>query len=1064
MGNIIRFAIERPVAILALVLLTVLFGVVALQNIPIQMSPDIEKPILEVRVNWPGAAPEDVDREIVGRLESELSSLNGVEEMSSRSSRGSARVTLTYGVSQDMDKALVLLLSKLSAVTNLPNEAKTPQVRTSNSDDSPIARLALVSKTDNGADLEGLGSFLETQVVEPLGRIEGVSEVTFFGGGRREMRVFIDPNKMIRYGITLTEVIEALRSSSTMMSVGVVNEGKRTYAVRAEAVNYTPQTAGRIVLRTDVSQTGTLVPLLLSDIATIELQVEERTSFRRLMGKDAIIINVLREQGTNVVRTMESLAKAVDELNQTVLAARDLNMYIVYDETKYISSAIDLVQQNIWIGGVLALFVLMFFLRSLLPTIIVFAAIPVSVIGTFVAIAGLGLSINVISLAGLAFAVGMVVDASIVSLENIFRLRQRGVAAENAAFHGARQVWAPILGSALTTVIVFVPVLMLNLPVGQLFRDIGIAISVSVLISVIVSVTVIPALAARLLRGHANRFETLVRVPGLDHLARGFAGLIIGYSKFAVRRKLAGVAVVCAILAGAIGFSARFMPQLDYLPDGNANFVFGRIFVPPGYAMEETVRIAKKMEDAARPYWQGDVPADGPPAIERFFFVAYSGGAFAGASAVDPTRVAELQAVLMTPIYSEPGAGAFVRQSSLFGRSVGGSRSIRLDVTGPDREAILPIAYRLNEALSARFSRREGNQIRAIPSLDNGAPQIRITPDLTALARAGVSVRELASAVDVFNDGSNVIQIPIGSELIDMVVSGKDARKLSAAQLSDIPIVTRAGNILRLDQLARVEIISAPEQITRLGGRQALSLQLRPNESIPLERAVQIIEAEILADLRADAAETGVSIGVEGAASALEKTWRAMQSNVLTAIGVIFLLLVVLLRNFALPLIILLAVPVAGAGGIAGLALLNIYVHQPLDMLTMLGFVILTGVVVNNAILMIEQAILHMREEDMPAGEAIVEATRNRIRPIFMSTMTSLFGLVPLVIFPGAGSELYRGLGVVVFGGLALSTIATLVIVPPLLALALESRLSRKAVNPSLIDPSTGIGVVTGGD
>ena len=1042
MGGLIKSSIERPVAVLALVLLTILFGVVALSNIPIQMSPDIEKPILEVRVAWPGATPEDVDREIVGRLENELASLNGIEEMSSRSSRGQARVTLTYGVDQDMDKALVLLLSKLSSVSNLPNESRTPQVRTSNSDDSPIARLALAAKDGSDTNLEGLGNFLENQIVEPLGRIDGVSEVTYYGGGSREMRVFIDPDKLVQYSLTLSEVIDALRSSSTMMSVGVVNEGKRTYAVRAEAVNYTPETAARIVVRTDVSPTGTLVPLLLSDIATIKLQVEESTSFRRLMGKDAIIINVLRAQGTNVVETMERLNNAVQSLNETVLASRGLDLYIVYDETKYISSAIDLVQQNIWIGGLLALLILLIFLRSVLPTIIVFAAIPVSVVGTFVAIAGLGLSINVISLAGLAFAVGMVVDASIVSLENIFRLRQRGMTAVNASYHGARQVWAPILGSALTTVTVFIPVLMLKLPVGQLFRDIGIAISVSVLISVIVSVTVIPALASRLLQGSQDRFSNLKALPVIDRFARGFAEMIIGYSKMAVQRRGLGVTVVAGVLAVAIGFSAKFMPQLDYLPDGNANFVFGRIFVPPGYSMDETVRIAKKMEDAARPYWGDDVPADGPPAIERFFFVAFSGGAFAGASAVDPSRVSELQGVLMTPIFSEPGAGAFVRQSSLFGRSVGGSRSIRLDVSGPDRDAILPIAYRLNEVLSERFSRRDGHQIRAIPNLDNGAPQIRISPDLTALARAGVSVRELASSVDVFNDGTNVIQIPIAGELIDMVLSGKDARELSAAQLSNIPIVTRTGNVLRLDQLARVEIISSPEQITRLGGRQSLSLQLRPNENLALEEAVRVIEEEILPELREDASEVGVSIAVQGAASALEKTWKAMQANVLTAIGVIFLLLVVLLRNFLLPLIILLAIPVAAAGGIAGLALLNIFVRQPLDMLTMLGFVILTGVVVNNAILMIEQAMLHIREESMDVGEAIIEATRNRIRPIFMSTMTSLFGLVPLVIFPGAGSELYRGLGVVVFGGLALSTIATLVIVPPLLAIALKSRLA----------------------
>ncbi|MGA1022280.1 MAG: efflux RND transporter permease subunit [Candidatus Puniceispirillaceae bacterium] len=1051
MGRLIKLAIERPIAVMAMILMTIVFGAVALQTIPIQMSPDIEKPVLDVRVRWNGASPVDVDREIVGRLERELASLNGIEEIASRSSRGYARVTLTYGVTQDMDKALVMLLSKLSAVNGLPDDADTPLVRTSNSEDSPIARLALVAKDGFDVNLEALGQYLDTNIVEPLSRTNGISEVEYRGGGKYEMRVIIDPDKLVQYQLTLSEVMDALRTSSSMMSVGMVTEGKRSYAVRTEAVNYTPETAGRIVLRTDISPSGTIIPLLLEDVATIDFKVQQRTSFRRLNGKPAIILNAIRDQGSNVVATMVRLRAAAESLNESELNARGLHLQVVYDETKYIASAINLVQQNIWIGGILALSILLLFFRNIMPTIIVFAAIPVSVIGTFVAIAGFGLSINVISLAGLAFAVGMVVDASIVSLENIFRLRQKGIDAPNAAYHGARQVWAPILGSALTTVIVFVPVLMLDLPVGQLFRDIGIAISVSVLISVVVSVTVIPTLAARLLAGAPDRFTKLRIIPLVDRPATYFASQILRYARFAVGYQRRGLAVVAAILMTAGGFCALFMPQLDYLPDGNANFAFGRISVPAGYSMDETLRIAERMEKAARPLWEGKTEPGGPPEIERFFFVAYSGGAFAGAAAKDPSRVSELQMVLSRPIFAEPGARAFVQQASLFGRSVGGSRSIRVDIVGPNRDDILPVATQVNAALEARFSPRDGNQIRAIPSLDSGAAQIRITPDLTALARAGVSVRELSAAVDVFNDGANVIQVPIDGQLIDMVLSGANAENLTAGELQDIPIVTRSGLVLRLHQLAQIEVVTAPEQVSRLGGRQSISLQLRPNNALALEDVVAIIDNEILPDIRAEALQQGVSIKLEGAASALDQTWRAMQGNVMTAIFVIFLLLVILLRSFVLPFIILLTIPVAGAGGIAGLAVLNIFIQQQLDMLTMLGFVILTGVVVNNAILMIEQTMLHLRDDRMTANEAIIEATRNRIRPIFMSTLTSLFGLVPLVIFPGAGSELYRGIGVVVFGGLGLSMLATLIIVPPLLSIALNSRFGgRLQQNTSL--------------
>jgi len=1049
MGSIIKLAIERPIAVMALIFMCVIFGGLALQTIPIQMSPDIEKPVLDVRVSWPGAAPEDVDREIVGRLEAELASLNGVEEIASRSTRGSARVTLTYSVGQDMDKALVLLLSKLSAVSGLPDEADTPLVKTSNSDDSPIARLALVAKDGSNVNLEELGRYLDTNIVEPLARVDGIAEVDYRGGGKREMRVLIDPEKLVQYQITLPEVIDALKTSSTMMSVGLVTEGKRSYTVRTEALNYTPETAGSIVVRTNVSPSGTVTPLLLQDIATLEVRVQSRTSFRRLNGQPAVTLSALREAGSNVVATMLKLRTVVDQLNQNELAARGLDLKVVYDETGYISSAISLVQQNIWVGGILALTILMLFLRHIVPTIIVFVAIPVSVIGTFVAIAALGLSINVISLAGLAFAVGMVVDASIVSLENIFRLRQRGVDSLNASYHGARQVWAPILGSALTTVIVFIPVLTLDLPVGQLFKDIGVAISVSVLISVFVSVTVIPTLSARLLAGSADRFSKLPKLPVIDPMARGFKGLFVGYASYVVERKILGLSVVATVLALSIGAATIFMPKLDYLPDGNANFMFARISVPAGYSMDETLRIAERMEKAASPLWTGE-DVEGP-AIQRFFFVAYSGGAFAGGSTKDPARIKELRMVLMKPIFAEPGARAFVQQASLFGRSVGGSRVVSVDVVGPNSDDVLSAAIQVNDALSRRFPGRDGNQIRTLPGLDSGAPQIRITPDLSALARAGVTVRDFASAVDVFNDGTNVNQVPIDGQLVNMVVSGKNAENLSADKLENIPIVTRAGSIMRVGQLGRVEIVNSPVQIRRLGGQQAVSIQLRPLESIPLEDVVAVIDMELLPDIRSEAARNGVSIKLEGAASALAETWIAMQSNVVTAIVVIFLLLVILLRSFTLPLIIILAIPISAAGGIGGLAILNLFVRQPLDMLTMLGFVILTGVVVNNAILMIEQTTLHIREEGLAPDEAIIEATRNRVRPIFMSTMTSLFGLLPLVVFPGAGSELYRGIGVVVFGGLGLSTFATLIIVPPLLAIALTSSLGQSVAKPTML-------------
>ena len=1041
MNGFIKLAIKQPIAVAALVFLIIAFGLVALQKIPIQMTPDIDKPILQVRVSWPGASPEDVEREVVTRLEVAVSSLSGVENVESDSRFGSGRVTLTYSVGQDMDIALIQLLSKVSAIDGLPSEAKRPTVRTSNSDDSPISRLAMVKLPNSKInDLASLGDFVEFEIIEKLSRIEGISEITFRGGEKKELKVAIDTQKLAEFSISISSVLDSLRASSAQVTAGEIIEGKRTYSLRAEAISYTPETAKNIVLRSEVGSDGIPVNVKLEDVAKVYMSYKKPTSFRRMNGQDAITFAVIREPDSNVVKIIDNLKVEIEKLNKGILAENGLVLKNVYDETVYINAAIDLVQQNILIGGILAVCILMLFLRSFRPTFIIMLAIPVSVVGTFVAISWLGLSVNVISLAGLAFAVGMVVDASIVSQENIYRLRQSGMSSMMASYQGARQVWAPILGSALTTVVVFIPILLIQLPIGQLFRDIGIAISVSVLISVLISVTLIPTIASRLLDKDISEGKNKFSIIFLDTFAAKFAKLIQEYAIWSTKSLKLGLSVVMGLIITASLSIFYFLPPLDYLPDGNRNFVFARIMVPPGYNKEATIDISRAMEKAAKPLWEAK--SDGPygkPKIDRFFFVAYSGGAFAGAATEDPKRVKEILPVLTKPIRSQPGARAFAQQASLFGRSVGGARVIKLEITGPSLDLIQPTAQKVMRNVRKEFPPSEGHQVRSVPQMGAGSPQVMINPIPEKLANIGMSAREFAQSLDVFNDGVRVTEIPFEGRLIDLVLTSDKANVSKIDNLKDLPLITKSGELVRLSQVAEIKIIGVPQQIKRLSGRRVITLQLRPHESISLEDAVLKLEDLVVSPIEKDTPD-GVSINLSGAASELERTWAAMKNNVMIALFVIFLLLAILMKSFVLPIVIMVTVPIAGAGGILALVILNKFQPQPLDMLTMLGFIILAGIVVNNSILMVEQTLWHIRNEGIKISEAITEATRNRIRPIFMSTLTSLFGLIPLVVFPGSGSELYRGIGTVVFGGLATSAILTLLMVPPLLAVALKTQ------------------------
>jgi HAE1 family hydrophobic/amphiphilic exporter-1 len=1038
--NLIRLAIERPVAVIAAVLMVVMFGLVALQMIPIQLTPDVSKPVISVRTPWPGAAPVEMEREIINRQEEVLRGLEGLEEMDSSAQETLGRVTLEFAVDQDMDKALLLVANRLDRVTDYPDEADEPALDTSGSDDQPIAWFILGRAPGNEQPIHIYRDFAQDVIRDRMERVTGVSRVNVYGGSEREMKIVVDPVRMAQYGLTVPAVVQALRLANASVSAGDVEEGKRRYVVRSESEFETPEQVRAVLLRSiEDPATGRIARVTVGDIADVRFDYKEPESSIRIGGKPALALNATRETGANVIETMEGLRAAVEELNRDFLPAENLTLIQVYDETTYITSAIDLVRQNIWIGGALAALILLLFLRSGPATLIITLAIPVSVVASFVAMAAMGRSINVISLAGLAFAVGMVVDAAIVVLENIYRLRQQGLPPARAAYEGARQVWGAILVSALTTVMVFIPILILDLEVGQLFRDIAVAISVSVTMSLLVAITVIPALSNRLLRAPVSDIIKKRRLPGIDRFATLFVDGTIAFTRRVVGHTglaFGTVGVVCGLAAVATWL---FLPKLEYLPEGNRNLVFGNVLPPPGYNLETTTGIAEEIEATIRPLLASETGPESvegqPPKIENFFFVAGRANTFLGASAVDPGRVSELIPVLQKPVFKEPGTFGFVSQPSIFGRAVGGGRAIDLNVSGPDLETVLGVAQQAAGLVERALPRDQGNQLRPKPGLELGAPEVRIYPDPVRLADNGVTATEFGQTVDAFNDGLRVAEITVDGKRIDLMLTGP-LNKVSETQgIDNLPVVTGSGTIVPVSSLAEVVVTSGPTEIRHLERERTVTLQVRPAAQLPLEEAMRIIQEDVIDKLQAEGLPVGINLRLAGTADKLTQTWDAMVWQLLLAVAIVYLVMAVLFESFVFPLIIILSVPLATAGGIGGLAVLNLFHYQALDMLTLLGFVILVGIVVNNAILLVHQTLYHARQEGMEIADAIIAATRTRIRPIFMSTLTSVFGMLPLVLFPGAGSELYRGLGSVVVGGLALSAVLTLAIIPPLLGL-----------------------------
>ena len=1031
--KLVDASIKRPVSVVVGVLFVALFGLISFYRIPVQLTPDVDRPVVNVSTFWPGASPEEVEQEIVQRQEEQLKSLEGLVKMTSESQDSRGNVALEFSVGVDTDAVLLKVSNKLNQVTGYPLDADRPVLSAGgNANTRAITWLildALPGTEDR--DVELYRDVAKELIETAIERVPGVSQSNIFGGYERELQVIIDPQAMATRQLTVSQIVTAITRENANISAGAFDEGKRRYIVRTVGQYKTPSDLEHVVIRG-----GDSSRVLVGDIARIELGYARANAAVRQKGKPAIAINATRETGANVLKVMQGIRQTVNELNEGSLKREGLYLRQVYDETDYIESAIDLVRSNIIVGGLLATTVLLLFLRSASSVTIIVTAIPISIVGTFLAMALLGRNINVISLAGMSFAIGMVVDNAIVALENIFRHRQMGKSRSQAAYDGAREVWGAMLASTLTTVAIFLPIVFVEDEAGQLFRDIAIAVSCSVVLSLVVAISVIPSLAKQIL---SRKKET--KAGWLEQLG-GRVRDSIANSVYKISGNTAlRLSVVILLVGISLGIAWNLLPKSEYLPTGNRNLVFGIVLPPPGYNLDELVAVGQVIEDVLRPRWEAspdspEAEALGDALVENMFFVAFGRSAFMGASATDPTKVKDLIPIIQGPVFGGvPGTLAIVQQSSLF--QGGGSRAIDIEITGPDLVQLIQLGGQIFGQVRQVLP---DAQARPIPGLDLGNPEVRIIPDRIKAADLGLSARDIGTAVNALMDGATIDGYQYLGEEIDLVLRG-DRDWFRTQDIGTLPIYTPSGQLVPLSTVARVEVTTGPEQINHSERSRTISIQVIPPETLPLETALDNIRREIVDPLlESGELQPPYAIRLSGSADDLKRTREALQWNFLLAIIITYLLMASLFESFLYPLVIMLSVPPALAGGIIGLEIVNITLtYQPLDILTMLGFVILIGVVVNNAILIIHQTLnILYQNEKIPIKDAIRDSVASRVRPIFMSVITSALGMLPLVIFPGAGSELYRGLGSVVIGGLLMSTLFTLFLVPTFLSLAMD--------------------------
>lgn len=1014
--DITRSAIKNAVGVGIVVAIISVIGLYSLFNLPIQLFPDIERPQISIQTFWRAASPQEIESEIIEPQEEVLQGLPGLHSMTAWANQGNAWINLEFGLDTDMQQTLIEVISRMNRVPPLPRDALSPNIMLGGwGGGTPALTYFFLQKLPgNTGNIEQYVTFFEEEVRAELESIPGVARVRMESGigGPQEFQIVFDPFLAAEFGVDLTNITRML-GSSTDVSGGFVEVGRRRYTMRFEG-RYSPEEMGDMILEW---RDGS--PIRLRDIADIRIQRADGSNFSIQNGNPAISIRIDRENNANVLTTLQAVKGKVSELNAELLAPQQLTLVQSFDASVFIYRAINLVSSNLFIGVLLSIGVLWWFMQQMRATVIVALAIPVSLLSTFIVLQITGRSLNVISLAGLAFAVGMVLDAAIVVLENIVRNRTSNKDRKEAATIATSQVFGALMASTATTVAIFIPVMFLSDVEGQLFADLALTIAIAVSISFIVAVTVLPVIAIRFLKGDLPKD----RLAGVWSKVAGFVMRLSATNKrrWSVAIVLMSIPVVATFL---------LIPKLDYLPPVKRDAVDAFFNFPAGVSEQFIEQeVMSLVVERLQPYMDGEKQ----PALKNYYIITWPNGGTIGVRVQDQSQVNVLEDLMQNEILKDlPDTQAFAMQGNLFG-GFGNGRSIDVRLQAIDQDGLTQAAVQGLDLLRAAFP---GANVRANPSLEQAEPELQFYPNDSRIMEVGYDRPRVASLVRAMGDGVYVGEYFDGIKRMNIILRSQDWQ--TPEQLATTPLMTPSGEIVPLGDLVNVTRAVGPSQIQRVERKRTLTLSVNPPDDMTLEEAMNIIEQEVEPQLLVAMPVDG-NISYAGSANSLNQAITTMSQNFLFAMGLLFVLMAGLFRSAKDSLLVVLAIPLATVGGVVAIRLLNLVTFQPLDLLTMIGFIILLGLVVNNAILLVHQTRQGERA-GLNRTEAVEQSLLLRLRPIFMSTMTSIFGMLPLLLMPGTGSVIYRGLAAVIVGGMIVSTVFTLILLPTLLQLNLHWR------------------------
>lgn len=1008
--NLTRSSVKNPAAVLVIVALVFIFGVIAMLKLPIQLTPDIEQPQITISTGWRAAAPEEVESVIIEPQENVVKNTRGVVDVTTSIQRGFGSITLTFDVGTNMQQAMLDVINNLNQAPPLPLDVFEPVVAAGGGRGGPNAASLLVRPVPGNdlADMSQHQAIIE-DVIEPrLARISGVGQVNLNSQRPKELRITFDPYKLAAKGIQIGQVANTVSRASDV-SGGFADVGRRQYTVRF-AGQYDLQSLSDMI----ISYSGDR-PVFLKDVAKVENTLVDRFGFTLRNGAPAYYITITRGNEANTVALLDDINLAISELNAGPLAEQGLMIDLSFDSSVHIRNALLLVKSNLGLGVFLALGILWLFLRGWKATLIIATTIPLSVMVAFLMLSLLERSLNVISLAGVAFAVGLVLDAAIIVQENIVRLRSEGLENKKAVVKGATQVSGALFASTATSVAIFLPILFMQGIEGQLFSDLALTLSVAVIASLVTAITILPIASQYLLTG----------LPKQDPNENYWQRLTDFIMRLTATARLR-TAWIVGLLLGSVLITLTLLPRTDFMPRAPIDGFFFSLNLPPGGNIEFLdEEMANRVRDRIAPYTTGEKQ----PKVKSYNFYSYGPNATGGfIYADDPTRVEELMQVIQNEVLADlPDTQVFLFRGSMINVTGGDNgRSVNIDLQGPDIDPLMAAAQIGIQKIQEHLP---DTSAQPVPALSLAEPELRLIPDDRRITQAGLNRSDVANAVRAFTDGLFVAEYFDGNDRMNVILRGTQWN--DPDELAALPLFTPLSGIQTLGELAKVTRTVGPSQLRRVDGKRTVSLIVRPPENLSLEEAMMQLETHVIPAINAEL-PSDANLLLNGNANRMQQAILDMSQNFFLALIILFLLMTALFKSAKDSALVLTVMPMALAGGVLGLWVLNLFTFQSLDLLTMIGFIILLGLVVNNAILLVDQTRSSERD-GLSRREAVRQAVRIRARPVYMSTLTSLFGMLPLMILPGVGSEIYRGLATVIVGGMAISALFTLILLPSLL-------------------------------